>query len=1145
VLQTVAHSRATWQSVHVRAEAERVARAAGIPAGEVDRAVDAVVRTALSPAPSVQLNPPAPRADAELPAALRRSDGSSVYEVAGCRLYTSPAVLEAEQLLLQTAGRRDGKVVTASAVDVALLESTANGVHLNPGQLQLVRDLATSGARVQLALAPAGTGKTAAMHALAQAWRHDGGTVIGLAPSAAAAAVLREEIGAGTDTLAKLVHATRTGLDVPDWVAGIGPGTLLVVDEAGMAATPDLAHAVDHVVARGGSVRLVGDDRQLSAIGAGGVLRDIAATHGAVTLSQVLRFTHPDTGAPRHDEGAASLALRAGDPAALAYYTDHGRVHVGDPGTAADQAYTAWAADRAGGADSVMLAPTRGLVAELNARARADRLATTGGATRAEIALAGGAAASAGDTVITTLNNRRVPLGTTDWVKNGDRWSVQAVHSSGTLEVTHARTGRAVTLPADYVSEHVTLGYACTVHAAQGLSAGTAHTVATGEESRQLFYVAMTRGRHANHVYLSTAGDGDPHSLVTRDALLPPTAVNVLTRVLGRDDAPVSATTSTAQLSDPMVQLSDAGERYWHSLTTAAESRLGPHGLTRLDEAAEAAHPGLTEAAAWPSLRAHLALLAAGRTDPAQALVTALTAGPGLGDARDVAAVLDWRLDSVGSHFTGPGPLPWLPAVPDTLDAERQWGRHLHASARRVTVLAGDVAATARAWTPAAAPPWAVPMLDTDHALVADLAVWRAAHRIPDTDRRPTGPPVLGAADTRAQRALDQRVEQHLRSAHAAAAQWASLASRIDPRLITDPYWPILADRLTAAHRAGIPVQVLLRDAASAGPLPDEQPAAALWWRLHEHLSPAALDATAHTPVEAPRAVRAFRGSGRPRRRRHPGPGRRTPRRDRSHPRRPRPLRRRGPARHRTQRHPSRQAHRSRSRGRPDPHRRRHRRRHRWPERSPTRLLGPHCPRRRPPPPRPDRQQRPRRAASTARRASTARSARRRQAPIHRTRRRAHAPSGPDPHPRGAGPGRRRRHRPARNGLGTAPERAHQADRQRPRASPPRARPIRGRMVRRPPRRSRQTQRPPTQPASGHPHGPGAVGGAGRARTLGPVSRPRLGRPMRGAAARRARWRRHRRRPTSPHHPGPAPREAHRPHPGVPAAQRSSRCQRS
>jgi len=405
VLATVSAGRAVWQEHHVRAEAERVARSAGIRLADLDAAVDGVVAEALSERHSVALDtgePPTvslPPAVAEPavpepavvepavvePAVLRRSDGSSVYTVAGSRLFTSAAVLAAEEAIVAAGGRRDGRRVSAAAVAVAVRESAAHGVTLNPGQAQLVSELATSGARVQLALAPAGTGKTTALRVLARAWTSDPGgagtrgTVLGLAPSAAAAAVLREETGARTDTLAKLRWHLRDGSPGPAWMQSIGPATLVLIDEAGMAGTLELAAVIGHVVGRGGSVRLIGDDQQLAAIGAGGVLRDLAAVHGAVTLSQVMRFTDPDThgpgsGGPNHAEGAASLALRAGDPAALAYYTDHQRVHVGDLSTATDAAYTGWQADVAAGADAIMLAPTRDLVAGLNARAQQDRV---------------------------------------------------------------------------------------------------------------------------------------------------------------------------------------------------------------------------------------------------------------------------------------------------------------------------------------------------------------------------------------------------------------------------------------------------------------------------------------------------------------------------------------------------------------------------------------------------------------------------------------------------------------------------------------------------------------------------------------------------------------------------------------------------
>ena len=234
------------------------------------------------------------------------SNGSSVYTVAGADLYTSQRILDAETRLVAAAGRRDGSAVDESAVDLALLEMAANRTALDAGQASLVRQMCTSGARLQLAIAPAGAGKTTAMRALTLAWTQDGGQVIGLAPSAAAAAVLGEQTGIRADTLAKLTWSLRHG-ELPDWAAAVGPSTLVIIDEAGMADTLSLDAAVQFAINRGASVRLVGDDQQLAAIGAGGVLRDITHTHGALHLTELHRFTNPA-------EAAASLTLREGKP---------------------------------------------------------------------------------------------------------------------------------------------------------------------------------------------------------------------------------------------------------------------------------------------------------------------------------------------------------------------------------------------------------------------------------------------------------------------------------------------------------------------------------------------------------------------------------------------------------------------------------------------------------------------------------------------------------------------------------------------------------------------------------------------------------------------------------------------------------------
>ena len=106
MLAAVEERRSTWQSWHVRAEAQRQIRAAEVPTGRVDELVDAVVAEVLN-GRSVSLARP-DEAITE-PAALRRSDGSSVYTVAGSDLFTSARVLAAEQRLVAHAGHTDGR----------------------------------------------------------------------------------------------------------------------------------------------------------------------------------------------------------------------------------------------------------------------------------------------------------------------------------------------------------------------------------------------------------------------------------------------------------------------------------------------------------------------------------------------------------------------------------------------------------------------------------------------------------------------------------------------------------------------------------------------------------------------------------------------------------------------------------------------------------------------------------------------------------------------------------------------------------------------------------------------------------------------------------------------------------------------------
>jgi hypothetical protein len=748
IAQTASHitavmeqGRSTWQMWHVRAEAQRQVRTIDTPAEHAAALVELLVDEVLDRR-SVPLLAPADKI--EDPEALRRVDGSSVYTVAGAALYTSTRILDAEQRLITTAGRRDGSAVDQVAVELALLEMAANGTALDSGQAALVRRTCSSGARVQLAIAPAGAGKTTAMRALTLAWTQDGGQVRGLAPSAAAAALLAEQTGIRTDTLAKLIWSLQHG-DLPDRAAAVGPSTLVIIDEAGMADTLTLDTAVQFAINRGASVRLVGDDQQLVAIGAGGVLRDIQQSHGALRLTELHRFSDPA-------EAAASLALREGKPEALDFYLDHGRAHVGDGAATTEDAFSALVSDRAAGLDTIMIAPTRNLVAELNRRARAHRLDHSPVAS--EVSLADGNQASVGPMIITRTNDRRLRLTATDWVKNGDRWTITHIGKQGDLTVRHNRSHRTVRLPADYVHTSTGLGYATTIHAAQGVTADTMHGLLTGLESRQQLYTMLTRGRAANHLYLQIVGDGDPHTVIRPETIAPRTPTETLQQILARDDTPTSATTLLRELNDPAARLLDAVQHYTDGLQVAAEHLVGPQIVQMLDGQADKIAPDLTSEPSWPTLRARLLALAAETGDHPLLHLQTAAAGRELHTAEDMAAVLDWRLPEPAP--TDPGPLPWLPGIPEALHDHHVWGEYLAKRSQLVIGLANQVRDCAS--QKSEQPVWSSTGSHPTAALIGEVAVWRAAVGVDPQDRRPTGAGQLQTVAALWQQNLDRDV---------------------------------------------------------------------------------------------------------------------------------------------------------------------------------------------------------------------------------------------------------------------------------------------------------------------------------------------------------------------------------------------------
>jgi hypothetical protein len=199
-------------------------------------------------------------------------------------------------------------------------------------------------------------------------------------------------------------------------------------------------------------------------------------------------------------------------------------------------------------------------------------------------------------------------------VKNGDRWTITQVGRRNDLIVRHTRSRLTVRLPIDYVRASTGLGYATTIHAAQGVTAETMHGLVTGRESRQQLYTMLTRGRAANHLYLQFVGDSDPHTIIQPDSVTPRTPTETPQQILARDDAPVSASTLAGRAHDPPARLFQAVQPYTDSLHAATEQLLGAQSVAELDRADQYI-PRRTTDPAWGAYLAKRSQLVGDLTD--------------------------------------------------------------------------------------------------------------------------------------------------------------------------------------------------------------------------------------------------------------------------------------------------------------------------------------------------------------------------------------------------------------------------------------------------------------------------------------------------------------------------------------------------
>jgi conjugative relaxase-like TrwC/TraI family protein len=419
----------------------------------------------------------------------------------GHEKYTLDVVMLEEQRVLDMVDEADNR----SRLDVRA-EDLGD---LSADQEHAIRSIAVSPFLVQPLQAPAGAGKTHSLKALRAAAHRARKQVLVLAPTGKAVDEAMHE-GAGDRglTVAKALTLIENDELTMD------RRTVVVVDEASMVGTPDLKKLLSCAAVGRSKMVLVGDCFQLAPVCArGGMFEQLCADlPWAQRLSEVWRMRNPE-------ERDASLALRSGHGnrlrKAVGWYRTHGRLHTGDPIAMASDALAAYHDDRAEGKDSLLICDTWEVADALNQRLH-DELATPGATT---VRGSRDHGIGVGDIIMSRHNDAAIEVhpgaghgggDRVDQVRNGNRWRVAGIDPERNRLAAERVTDKArVVFEGDYVREHVTLGYAATVHSAQGVTTDRCHAIVGEGATRAMLYVAMTRGRDNNCAYIYQRLDGE------------------------------------------------------------------------------------------------------------------------------------------------------------------------------------------------------------------------------------------------------------------------------------------------------------------------------------------------------------------------------------------------------------------------------------------------------------------------------------------------------------------------------------------------------------------------------------------------------------------------------------------------------------
>jgi len=418
-----------------------------------------------------------------------------VSETPRAERFTTQRIWELERKALATAERMQGEA-RGQAGELIAARVTQKRPTLKSDQREMVRRLLAEPEGISVVVGEAGTGKTFAIVAAAEGWAQAGYELRAVAPTWRAANVLRAE-GLEASSVARLLAQMSGGETGEADASLLSPRTVLLVDEAGMVGSAELAALIEAADAAQAKLVLVGDHQQLGEIEAGGLYRALAERTEPILLDEVIRHNHDV------DREAARMIREGEGRAALELYRSEERVTVAPDAEARREAMVAdWHRAYSEGQDALMIAKRNAEVGRLNATAR-ELLKAEGQLGGPEIEV-GEARFAEGDHVITRVNDHA------EGIYNRERWAVERVDpEQGSAVLRGIDQERVVEVGPDYLSRMTPHGeapalqhaYAVTTYSAQGATVDRAYVLADPSMDKQELYVAVSRSREQTYLY--------------------------------------------------------------------------------------------------------------------------------------------------------------------------------------------------------------------------------------------------------------------------------------------------------------------------------------------------------------------------------------------------------------------------------------------------------------------------------------------------------------------------------------------------------------------------------------------------------------------------------------------------------------------